>query len=180
MNTARAYFSANNSLWRLLQQEIKKRWWHFGLQGAACIKQIFPHFYLYFSEGTQSTPICTFTCVAVFFFFSFFLYTEWVTPRRFHCRVNRAETPIHQTGMCVLSFLTGGMQIKKTSEVGFFWGFFFAVFGLPSKLSYHPWAVLSPTQAPRAVRGQQNPCRINTKSSNGAWGGETLHTSNKI
>lgn len=55
-----------------------------------------------------------------------------------------------------------------------------AVFGLPSKASYHPRATLSPTQRPEAERGQQNPCRINPKSSNGARGGKTLHTATKF
>lgn len=110
-------------------------------------------------------------------FFPPCLCAEWVTPRRFHCRVNWAETPIHQTGMCVLSLLTGEMRRKKKKRGQWV---ILAVFGLPSKPSYHPWAVLSPTQGPGAARARQNPRRINTKSSNGARGGETLHTGNKI
>lgn len=63
------------------------------------------------------------------------LYAEWVTPRRFLSRVNQAETPIHQTGMCVLSLLIGPIQRgeKTTSR----W-VILAVFGLLSRRSCHP------------------------------------------
>lgn len=64
--------------------------------------------FLYLWQGTPAFHIFTF----LFFFFSSFFFV-WVTPRRFHCRVNQAETPIHQTGMWVLSLLTGRIRRKK-------------------------------------------------------------------
>lgn len=119
-----------------------------------------------------------FLSFSILFFFinSFFLlscaYAEWVTPRRFHCRVNQAETPIHQTGMWLLSLHTGGMQWGKKRLVSWF---FLQCLGCPPNLHTIP----GPSYLPHwglGWRGGQKPCRINTKSSNGAWGAETLHT----
>lgn len=93
-------------------------------------------------NGLYSRPVFS----LCFNFSLFFLYAEWVTPRRFHSRVNQAETPIHQTGMWVLFLLIGGIQRwgDRTSVI-------LAEAGLLSKLSCHPGHPVSPQQRPGAV-----------------------------
>lgn len=158
----RLFHSITNQNHIFTAQMLKRWFW----PSRSCIKHI------YFCVGAQSTPTCTFTCV-VFFPFFFFVY------RMSHSKAFSLQSKpgrnSHSSNryVCVVFTHRRDADTKKDRV-------FLAVFGLPSKLSYHSWAVLSPTQAPGAARGWLNPCRINTKSSNGAWGGETLHTRNKI
>lgn len=119
-----------------------------------------------FLAGRANSPFPQSLCpVLVVQFFSS-MYTEWVTPRRFHCRVNWAETPIHQTGLCVLSLFTHKMQ-KRGKNVSYF-SSVWASLHAPIPFRGPP---ISHTEA---AGGRQDPSRINTKSFNGAWGGETL------
>lgn len=115
------------------------------------------------------------TCIFFVFNASFsFLYAEWVIPRRFHSRVNQAETPIHQTGMRVLFLLIEGIQRWGGQNL------------MLVSYSSRVWAPLQdhmPSQATPYLhgrglgrRGCRIPSRINTKSPNGAWGGKSSHT----
>lgn len=100
------------------------------------IKDILTNIYIFLFacrwNGLYSRPV-----FSLCFNFSFsFLYAEWVTLRRFHSRVNQAETPIHQTGMWVLFLLIGGIQ--RWGDRTTSWWVVLAEFGLLSKLSCHP------------------------------------------
>lgn len=141
-NTTQSYFSASKagsmSIETFLQLKFKKKeiTKHQLVQELLAFNRQLT--FLCIWQGTPTFHISTFPCFAVSRFFSFFCV--WVTPRRFHCRVNQAETPIHQTGMCVLSLLTGGIHREKKKKKGQW--VILAVFGLPSKASYHPRATL--------------------------------------
>lgn len=139
-------FCTEIGLWRHFYSRNFKKPWNSGSLAfeelPASNRQLI--FLMYSWQRMQTVTICTFTCVAFScFFFSYFsllfffflLYAEWLTPRRFHCRVNQAETPIHQTGMCVLSLHTGGMQRKKKRPQRVF--FFFLKRCLGFSPSFH-------------------------------------------
>lgn len=138
-----------------------------------CVWETDSSIFSLFLAVEHKPPSFHLTCFALFLFC---LYAEWVTPRRFHCRVNWAETPIHQTSMCVVFANRREKREREKRPVSYFssvWASLQAF--IPSRA-----VPVSPTQRPGAVRGRQNPCRINTKSSNGAWGAETLHTATKF
>lgn len=116
MNAAQSYFTASKCDWTSLLKQFYGWILNKHMTSAGHLKGLLTfnkHLQYHFCTAGRGNWISTCFAVSCFisFLFSFsFLYAEWVTPRRFHCRVNQAETPIHQTGMCVLSLLTEGIQ----------------------------------------------------------------------
>lgn len=124
-------------------------------------------FFVFCCISGRERKLCPFSHFHALLFFLFFSVCRMSHFKAFSLQSKLGRNS-HSSNRYVCVVFAHGRDAEKRGR----W-VILAVFGLPSKPSCHPWAVPSPTQRPGVARGRQNPCRINTKSSNGARGGET-------